>query len=190
MSLKKAVVLIIVGAMFGFLVYDLVGKQEEMAAPSEKENFEVQDEAISNAEIGLQVGDQAPDFQLTTLNGEQVSLSDYKGQKVMLNFWASWCPPCRAEMPDMEKFYQNTDIQILAVDLTQTETSIDSVQQFVSEHELTFPILLDEDSSVAANYQIRPIPTTYMIDSSGTIQHKSLGAMNYERMMQQYESMN
>ncbi|GAA0489927.1 hypothetical protein GCM10008986_14790 [Salinibacillus aidingensis] len=92
-------------------------------------------------------------------------------------------------MPDMEKFYQNKDVKILAVNLTQTESGIQDVRDFVKEFDLSFPILLDQESNVANTYQIQPIPTSYMIDSEGVISFKTLGALNYDLMVQEFEKM-
>src|SRR5699024_12022031 len=128
-------------------------------------------------------------FELTTMDGETVKLSDYRGERVMLNFWASWCGPCRTEMPDMQKLYENEDAVILAVNLASTESSEKNAINFVNQFGLTFPILLDEENEVATLYQIQPIPTSYMIDSNGIIHNKALGALNYEQMLQQYEQM-
>ncbi|WP_267902155.1 peroxiredoxin family protein [Lentibacillus cibarius] len=87
-----------------------------------KKRGDAPDDSGNSDTVGLQKGNIAPDFELTTLEGEQVSLSDYRGQRVVLNFWASWCPPCKAEVPDLQKFYENKDVEILAVNLTKTET--------------------------------------------------------------------
>lgn len=132
---------------------------------------------------GLAIGGKAPDFEVKTLKGESVKLSDYKGKKVMLNFWATWCPPCKEEMPDMEKFYQQAseDVVILAVNIDPQY----NVKQFVTEMGVTFPILLDEKDKVNSMYQVLTIPTTYFIDEKGIIRHKYLTAMT-EEMMKQY----
>ncbi|MFZ3579779.1 TlpA disulfide reductase family protein [Virgibacillus sp. DJP39] len=126
---------------------------------------------------------------MQTLNGEKARLSNYRGQRVMVNFWATWCPPCRAEMPDMEKFHQDKEVVILAVNLTQTESGIMGVKDFVKEFNLTFPILLDEEIKVATNYQIRPIPSSFMIDSNGVIQFKSFGPLTSDMMVEEFEKM-
>ncbi|WP_337018893.1 TlpA disulfide reductase family protein [Oceanobacillus massiliensis] len=138
---------------------------------------------------GTEIGDAAPDFELQTMNGETIQLSDYRGKRVMLNFWTTWCPPCREEMPDMQRFYLDNDPVILAVNLTDTEMNKQQVVQFVQEYELTFPILMDVDGKVSTMYRISPIPTTYMIDSQGIIRYKAYGALNYERMIAEYEKM-
>ncbi|KKE78745.1 TlpA family protein disulfide reductase [Oceanobacillus caeni] len=138
---------------------------------------------------GIEVGNKAPDFEIETLNGEKVSLSDYKGKPVMLNFWATWCPPCQVEMPDMQKFHEKHEVVVLAVNLLDTEMKRDHVQKFVDEFGMTFTIGLDGDGAVSSKYRINPIPTTYMIDSKGIIRHKSLGAMPYETMVEHLNKM-
>ncbi|PID18130.1 thiol-disulfide oxidoreductase [Sporosarcina sp. P35] len=126
---------------------------------------------------GLAKGDIAPDFELTTLAGDTVKLSDYRGKSVMLNFWASWCPPCRSEMPHMETYYtdhkESDDMEILAVNMTKTEKNKEkSAKEFVKEYGLSFPILLDKDSEVMKTYQIKVYPTTYIINKEGVISDK------------------
>lgn len=93
--------------------------------------------------IGLEKGDQAPDFELKTLDGQTASLSDYQGKKVLVNFWATWCKPCRTEMPDLDAIRSEYDqVEVLAVNLTTTEKSVDHVAAFADELKLSFPILL------------------------------------------------
>ncbi|MCD5325982.1 redoxin domain-containing protein [Pontibacillus sp. HN14] len=186
--MKRIIIVAIFVGMFGWAIYDFTSEEQNTSDVLEQ-NSNGQGESGANIEEGLEVGQKAPDFEVKTLQGEKASLSNYKGERIMLNFWATWCPPCRAEMPDMEKFYQNKDVTILAVNLTGTEAKVDDVHAFKKEYGLSFPVLLDQGNEVATMYQIRPIPTTYMIDSEGIIQHKSLGAMNYERMVQQFENM-
>src|SRR5699024_9643213 len=109
-----------------------------------------------------------------TLDGEKKKLSDLRGERVMVNFWATWCPPCRAEIPDLEKFHENEDITILAVNLTETEKNMDKVESFVDEFGMTFPVLLDEETKVADTYKIQPIPSSFMVDSNGRISTLSI----------------
>ena len=135
-------------------------------------------------------GEAAPDFVLTSLDGEAVRLSDYRGKKVILNFWATWCPPCKAEMPHMQKFYEdNKDqgIEVLAVNLTSIDKGEESVQAFVEKFGLTFPIPMDRDGQLGPQYQAVTIPTTYIIDTEGIIQKKVVGPMD-EAMMQKLTS--
>lgn len=125
-------------------------------------------------DTGLEKGNQAPDFELTTLAGDTVKLTDYKGKKVILNFWASWCPPCRVEMPFMEDYYQSfkeqDNVEILAVNMTSQERGqSEKVKEFVEEHNLTFPILLDKEGDVLDLYKVMVYPTTFIISTEGTI---------------------
>ncbi len=134
--------------------------------------------------VGIRLGDKAPDFELRNLDKQPVKLSDYVGKKVILNFWATWCPPCRAEMPHMEEFYNDNeqDVVILSVNLTHTENKQSHVGAFVEEYGLHFPVVLDLDGEVSDNYKIFAYPTTYMIDSQGFIQEIFQGPINYETM--------
>ncbi|MCT1904700.1 TlpA family protein disulfide reductase [Oceanobacillus sojae] len=138
---------------------------------------------------GLEIGDKAPDFKLETLEGETRQLSDFRGEPVMINFWATWCPPCRQEMPDMEQFYQEHDPVIFSVNLTNEELNTKQVNHFLQELELTFPVLLDKEGEVSTLYRIQPIPMTYMVDADGIIQFKSFGALSYKQMVKQFEQM-
>ncbi|MFS0654885.1 TlpA family protein disulfide reductase [Bacillus sp. 179-C3.3 HS] len=119
--------------------------------------------------IGLEKGDEAPDFQLETLDGQTVSLSDYRGKKVLVNFWATWCQPCRTEMPDLDAIRsENDQVEVLAVNLTTTEKSVEHVRSFKDELKLSFPVLLDE-KGIQARYQVLSYPTTYILDEKGRI---------------------
>jgi peroxiredoxin len=143
------------------------------------ENPETASQTTAGKE-GLAIGAKAPDFELKTLTGETVKLSNLKGKKVMLNFWATWCPPCKAEMPAMEQFSKQMekDVVILAVNI---DPQLD-VKGFVEENKITFPIPLDVDDKVNGTYQVLSIPTTYFIDSKGLIQNKFIGEMKLDDM--------
>lgn len=135
--------------------------------------------------VGLDVGNSAPDFELQTVDGTTIKLSSLKGKKVILNFWATWCPPCRQEMPDMEKFYtenEKSGIEILAVNLTETEKSRTDVPAFMRANGITFPVGLDEKGSVGNLYKVSSIPASFIIDSNGVIQKKLVGPMTYDSM--------
>ena len=145
--------------------------------------------ATEKEKPGLATGDLAPDFELTTLAGDTVKLSDYRGKTVMLNFWASWCPPCRSEMPHMENYYNankdSGEVEILAVNMTKTEKNKEkSAKEFVDEYKLTFPILLDVDSDVMKMYQIKVYPTSYIINAEGVITDKLMLPLD-DKMIEQ-----
>ena len=119
----------------------------------------------------------APDFTLDTLQGEKVRLSDLRGKIVVLNFWATWCLPCRAETPALEKTYEQYEqsgMVVLGVDLANQD-SIGDVEAFIQEFKLTYPILLDRDGSVANLYQIKGIPSTFFINREGIIRTVVVG---------------
>jgi cytochrome c biogenesis protein CcmG/thiol:disulfide interchange protein DsbE len=119
----------------------------------------------------------APDFTLGTLQGEQVKLSELRGKIVMVNFWTTWCPPCRAETPALEtsyKSYKDSDVVILGVNLTDQD-SLKDVESFVQEFGLTYPILLDRDGVVGLLYQLNGLPTTFFISREGIIRTVVVG---------------
>ncbi len=136
---------------------------------------------------GLKVGEKAPDFELKTLEGKTVRLSDYRGKKVILNFWATWCPPCKAEMPDIQKYYTEADdnVEILAVNIDPQY----DVKKFVREANVTFPVLLDSNDEVNTMYRILTIPTTYFIDGEGIIRSKYLSVMTIEIIREHIKNM-
>ena len=124
----------------------------------------------------LEIGKAAPSFQLTDIDGQSVSLSDFQGEPVLLNFWATWCGPCRMEMPFIQEVYDERSqpgLVILAINIGE---SLTTVEEFIQDYNLTFPVLLDLEENVAEKYNIRAIPTTYFIDSDGIIRDIMIGA--------------
>jgi peroxiredoxin len=190
---KRNFALAIVALLIGIFLVNLFQDQQEKKAREEADQLAKESMDLSDAKQGLTQGDLAPDFTLTTLDGEEVKLSDYQGKKVILNFWATWCPPCKAEMPHMEQYYEKNakkeKVEILAVNLTSQDEGEKAVQQFVDGYELTFPILMDEKGDIGDEYRAFTIPTTYMIDTNGLIQHKIVGPMNEEMMGKMVEGM-
>lgn len=119
----------------------------------------------------------APDFTLDTLDGGKVTLSELRGKVVVVNFWATWCLPCREETPALEKAYEqykDSGVVMLGVDLTNQDT-ISDVTAFVQEFALTYPILLDRDGSVSYMYQIKGIPSTFFVNRAGIIRTVVVG---------------
>ena len=142
--------------------------------------FTIYNELTKEKNDLLQVGDWAPDFALTDLNGEQHQLSEYKGQGVFVNFWGTWCKPCEKEFPLMEKQYQvykDQGVEILAVNIAQSDYE---VRQFAEQRNLTFPIVIDKDKSVMEAYNIRPLPTTLLVNQEGKIEKIITGEMSEE----------
>jgi len=133
--------------------------------------------------LGIQRVDppeEAEDFTLKTLKGGTVGLKDYRGRLIFLNFWATWCGPCRAEMPSMQRLWEEfkeEDFVILAIDI-QEESKL--VSSFMNERGLSFPVLLDEKGKVARSYGIRGIPTTFFLNPEGEIIGKAVGARDWD----------
>lgn len=133
--------------------------------------------------VGLQPlkeGTEMVDFQLQDLSGTSRKLSDYKGKVVFLNFWATWCGPCRFEMPSMERLYKKLKakgFEIIAVNLQENRKD---VQPFVDELGLTFPVLLDTTGRIGSTYGARSIPTTYIIDRNGLVIAGTIGTREWD----------
>jgi peroxiredoxin len=135
-------------------------------------------EAMGMAKV---TGQRAPDFTLTSVEGTQVSLQQYQGKVIFLNFWATWCIPCREEMPALEKLhqtYQAQDLVVLAIDLKE---SPDQVKAFFEKHALSFPSLIDPNGVVFRAYAVTGMPTTYLIGRDGNILARGIGGRDWTR---------
>jgi peroxiredoxin len=122
-----------------------------------------------------QTGFAAPDFTLESIDGQTVRLSDLRGQAVLINFWATWCPPCRAEMPAIQQAYdryRDQGFTVLAVNLQESDAQ---VRAFADQFSLTFPILMDRSGSVSAQYRVRALPSTFFVDRAGVIRNVTVG---------------
>lgn len=125
-------------------------------------NF-IQDKAV------VRVGEEAVNFALTDLEGNRIELADLKGKGVFLNFWGTYCPPCKKEMPLMEEVYQeykDQGIEMIAVNVNEPELT---VKRFVERYQLTFPVVMDKGDNVTKAYGIGPLPATYLIDEHGKL---------------------
>lgn len=179
--MKKAAVVLMLLVLTGWAIYDTF---------LQKNNFEKKTEGMDSSQAveGIEVGNRAPDFALRTLDGKEGRLSDFRGKKVIVNIWATWCPPCRAEMPDMQTFYEeykNQGVEIVAVNLTKSEKNLEQVARFIEAYGITFTVVLDEQGEVSQRYQAQAIPTSYVIDSAGIIRNKMIGPMSKDWMVEQ-----
>ncbi len=123
------------------------------------------------------VGQPAPGFSLETADGGQIRLDDLRGKVVLLNFWATWCVPCRTEMPEIERAYQTYQprgFEVLAIDVQEGPAE---VQAFMSELELSFPALLDRDAAVSRLYLARALPSSFLIDREGVVRYVKVGPL-------------
>lgn len=190
-------IVLVIGAMIVWTAMDFIGTDDEVendeggalvsSEPAQDNDNTETTEATD--EVGLQAGMVPPDFELETLEGETVRLSDLKGQKVIVNFWATWCPPCRAEIPDFIEVYEKEDVEILAVNMEETKNNLEMVEEFVEEFEMPFPVLKDEEGDLMEEYRVVAFPTSYMIDSNGHIQFVAMGAMTYDQIKERLGNM-
>jgi peroxiredoxin len=137
----------------------------------------------------------APNFKLTDLNGRKISLDDYKGKVLFLNFWATWCPPCRAEIPDFVEAYaeqkaNGLEIVGISLDTKGKET----VVSFVDKYKINYPVVLESRQAtekIINDYQPgQYIPATIIIDKSGRIRHKEVGAIDKETLLKHFQRLN
>ena len=143
------------------------------------------DGPTSKAIAAPQEGFQAPDFELSTVEGEVVLLSELRGKAILLNFWATWCPPCRSEMPAMQQVYMDyvqDEFVVLAVNNLRQDRR-ESVETFILDGNLTFPVLLDNFGSVSTRYQVNSMPTSFFIDPNGIIREVVIGGPMSEALL-------
>jgi peroxiredoxin len=159
---------IIVGIGIGLLIMGIMRADDSPAVG----------EAISDADAvqTLGVDAPAPNFELVSLSGESVQLEDFQGQIVLLNFWATWCGPCRLEMPAFQERSEifADDLKVVAVNFDEPQAD---VQAFVDELGLTFEILLDPGAEIQRLFQVRGYPTSYFIDAEGVVRVLHIGVM-------------
>lgn len=140
----------------------------------------------------IRVGEPAPDFSLKDLDGKLIRLSDFRGKAVLVNFWATWCPPCRFEMPTLQRVYEKHrphDFVVLAVDTGERssgESMRIAAKGFASSLNLTFPIVLDEGDQVANLYNLRAYPTSFFVDREGKLTDVRRGAFVNEKDIERY----
>ena len=141
--------------------------------------------ASATGKIAPHTGFLAPEISLLDSNGKEITLSELRGQPVIINFWATWCPPCKAEMPAMQRAYldyEDEEVIILAINLINQD-ALPAVKQFVDEFDITFPILLDNQGTVSNTYQISSLPTTYFIRKDGVISEVVIGGPMAEALL-------
>ncbi|MDP6102831.1 MAG: redoxin domain-containing protein [Dehalococcoidia bacterium] len=138
---------------------------------------------VGGGQGNIALGQHAPDFTLADLNGNRVNFSDFRGKVVFINFWATWCPPCRAEMPEIEAVYQeykDRDVVVLSVDILELE---DKVRQFVEKGGYSWVFVMDSTGEISKDYAIGAIPTSIFVDVDGIIRAVNIGAMT-KRVME------
>ena len=165
---------LLIGAGLAVLLYygfELGGKDDQ------------QSDVVAGVNLprSVSVGSAAPDFELQNLNAEDFSLSEMRGKIVVLNFWATWCEPCKLEMPYFEKLHRSgrPDLEIWGVNFDEPSQQ---VENFIKELDLSFTILLDPGGNVQELYRVRGYPTTYIVDQDGVIRFHHIGLITEEQL--------
>ena len=174
MNVKKSVSVILAAMLLAAML--TACNQPEAAAPTQAPTESTE----NTAEL-------APDFTVYDIDGNEVKLSDYLGTPVVLNFWASWCPPCKAELPDFEEKYlaYGEDVQFLMVNLADgARETVDTASEFIAQEGYTFPVFYDSKSVAAIEYKIRSIPATYFIDAEGCIAAQAVGMLDADSLQE------
>lgn len=164
------------------------------------EKYALQLEKAAHAKLKAEIEEQmiempAPDFKLMTLNGEQVSLEEMRGKVVVVDFWATWCGPCKASFPGMQnavnKFENSNDVEFVFIDTWESGKNVkEKVAEFISENKYTFNVLMDSESKIVAEYGVSGIPTKFIIDKDGNIRFKSIGySGNNEKLVNELSLM-
>jgi len=183
--MKKWIFAVVLAGLAFWAIFNAVEIKNKRAAEAEARSTATGSQQVT----GLKQGNLAPDFELETLDGKPVKLSDYRGKPVMLNFWATWCPECREELPAMKEFHEDSGMEILAVNLTKSEVTEENVRAVTKEEALAFPILMDRKLEVAKTYGVSAIPSTYILDKEGRIHYKKLGGLTHKEMQAQYNAL-
>ena len=122
----------------------------------------------------------APDFRLVDMDGTVFRLSDYRGRVVIVNFWATWCPPCREEMPSMQRAWEQLQpdgVLMLGINVGEDE---DTIFQFTADYPVDFPLLMDRDSAVTGRWPVRGLPTTFVVDPAGRLVYRAIGSREWD----------
>jgi len=135
--------------------------------------------------VGPQVGSLAPEFNLINLEGNYISLNSFRGKPVLLNFWATWCSPCRMEMPFLQEIYDEWTDKGLVMLTVNVGESTTVAKNFMQENGFTMPVLVDLSQETTNRYQITGIPTTYFIDKDGIIQERRVGSFPSKELIEQ-----
>lgn len=144
--------------------------------------------AATDPNVGGYPGKIAPDFTLTTMSGQTVTLSELRGQRIFLNFWASWCPPCKKEMPDLQQMSRDYEGKVVVYGVNATsEDTVEKAQELVGRLALTFPHLMDVDGTVKRDYRALSLPVSVTIGPDGRVIDRYDGQLSHEQMKAMFD---
>jgi peroxiredoxin len=167
MKINRIIALLIVVGAIWAVVWAFIDNQNKV--PSER----------------IQVGAAAPDFEGTTLTGEKINLKDYKGKRVLLNFWASWCKPCMQEMPLLNDIHMSLGDQVETLFINVGESK-GTVSEYLKEHQFSFPVTIDVTGKISKAFGITALPSTFIINEDGEIAKIRLGEIEDYTLLQQW----
>lgn len=178
-------VLIAVGAIaLGFISYEFFASRSDLNkfTLTEGRGIFVEDPKELKNETAPTLGYLAPDFTLQDLNGQSVSLSSFRGKPVLLNFWATWCPPCRKEMPELQEFHRRYGDQVVLVGVNWGEGT-STVKRFLDQLGVSYPNLIDERGTAFVLYRLTGIPESFFIDPEGYLRGAWIGPLTAEEIV-------
>lgn len=170
-----------------FVLVNVPSDQQDIAVRNWSNTLQTQADVeirlgVSGSRRAARIGEPAPDFTLSTPDGKNVTLSDYRGRPVLVNFWATWCPPCKIEMPDIEELYQKYKDQGFTVIAVDQQESPDAVRRYFADMGLSFQPVIDSTGEIFSLYRVVALPTSYFIDADGIVRFQHRGLMTRDQM--------
>jgi len=187
-TLSWVLPLLVIAAIAGPLAYVALGHEGSEPDTAGNQGTLLLSREPGETKLGAEtgsaarVGQLAPDFTLLDLDGNLVSLSAFRGQTVVINFWATWCESCRREFPDLVDVYAESNINGLVVLSVDFQEDPASVRKFANEFAVRFPLVIDADGSVASRYRIEGLPVTWFVDSQGVLRDRVIGTLTRGRL--------
>lgn len=183
--MKNKITLLIIIFVFILLIGGSYVLYNYLSPNISSDKITTNEESQKENDASQQEKEFAPDFTVYDKNNKEVNLSDFRGKPTIVNFWASWCGPCKMEMPDFEEKYRalGNEINFLMVNMTDgSRETVKIASNFIKKEDYTFPVYFDTKSDAAIAYSVYSLPTTYFIDSDGYVVAQSTGAINSETL--------
>ncbi|MCI8962445.1 MAG: TlpA family protein disulfide reductase [Eubacterium sp.] len=183
--MKNNITLLIIIFVFILLIGGSYVLYNYLSPNISSDKITTNEESQKENDASQQEKESAPDFTVYDKNDKEVNLSDFRGKPTIVNFWASWCGPCKMEMPDFEEKYRalGNEINFLMVNMTDgSRETVKIASNFIKKEDYTFPVYFDTKSDAAIAYSVYSLPTTYFIDSDGYVVAQSTGAINSETL--------